>query len=62
VLNQGAAMDPGYQRIWLTLGFVNAQAGKLGEARAALTSAMDLGADNQIGQSAAKMLAELPGS
>ena len=62
ILNKGAAMDPGYQRIWLTLGFVNAQAGNLEEARSALRSAIDLGADNQIGQSAAEMLAQLPGS
>ena len=62
VLNKGVAMDPGYQRIWLTLGFVNAQAGNLEQARSALTSAIDLGADNQIGQSAAEMLSQLPGN
>ena len=60
VLNSGVAMDPGYQRIWLTLGFVNAQAGHLDEARKALQSAIDLGADNQIGKSAAEMLAQFP--
>lgn len=62
VLNTGAGMDPAYQRIWLTLGFVNAQAGNVDEARKALQSAIDLGADNQIGLSAAEMLAQFPGN
>ena len=29
VLNEGVTVDPGYQRIWLTLGFVNVQVGNL---------------------------------
>ena len=53
-------MDAGYQRIWLTLGYVNIQAGNTEEARTALTKALEMNADNDIGQSAANMLAQLP--
>jgi tetratricopeptide (TPR) repeat protein len=60
VLNEGIALDSSYQRIWLTLGFVNAQAGKLDDARVALQTAVDLGADNEVGQAATHMLENLP--
>jgi len=56
VLNEGVAVDPGYQRIWLTLGFVNSQAGNPEQARSALTTAVQMGADTEVGQSAAHML------
>lgn len=56
VLNEGVAADPSYQRIWLTLGFVNSQLGELEAARSALTTAVDMGADTEVGQSAANML------
>lgn len=59
-LNEGIAIDPGYQRIWLTLGFVYSQVGNTEEARAALTTAVNMGASNNVGQSAQKMLQELP--
>jgi tetratricopeptide (TPR) repeat protein len=59
-LNEGVAVDPTYQRIWLTLGFVNAQLGNTEQARTALATAMQMGADNSVGQSAAKMLENLP--
>ena len=58
-LNEGIAVDPGYQRIWLTLGFVNSQMGNIEEARKALTKAVQLGADNEVGQSAQEMLQSL---
>ncbi len=58
-LNEGLAVDPTYQRIWLTLGFVNSQLGNTEQARAALTSAAQMGADNEVGQSALKMLENL---
>jgi len=53
-------VDPTYQRIWLTLGFVNSQMGNTAEARTALGTAVQLGADTDVGKSAAKMLADLP--
>jgi tetratricopeptide (TPR) repeat protein len=56
VLNEGVAVYPGYQRIWLTLGFVNIQAGNLDQARSALNTAVHRGADTEVGQSAAHML------
>jgi predicted Zn-dependent protease len=56
VLNEGVTIEPGYQRIWLTLGFVNTQVGELDQARSALTTAVQMGADTDIGQSAAHML------
>lgn len=58
-LNEGVTIDPTHQRIWLTLGFVNGQLGNTEEARTALTTAAQMGADNEIGQSAAKMLENL---
>jgi tetratricopeptide (TPR) repeat protein len=60
VLDEGVAVDAKYQRIWLTLGFVNKQLGNTGQARTALTTAVQLGADNDVGRSAAKMLEDLP--
>lgn len=59
-LNEGVAVDPNYQRIWLTLGYVNSQIGNIEQARTALTTAAKMGADNEIGQSATKMLNNLP--
>ena len=59
-LNEGIAVDPAYQRIWLTLGYVNTQLGNIEEARTALTTATKMDANNDIGQSATKMLENLP--
>jgi hypothetical protein len=52
-------VDPSYQRIWLTLGFVNSQVGNTGKAREALTTAAQMGADTEVGQSATQMLQDL---
>jgi Flp pilus assembly protein TadD len=60
ILNKGVKVDANYQRIWLTLGFVNKQLGNTVQARTALTTAVQLGADNDIGRSAGKMLEGLP--
>ena len=60
VLNEGVSLDPGFQRIWLTTGFVNMQVGNLAQARSALNKAIELGPDTDVGQSAAKMLSGLP--
>jgi len=59
-LNEGVAVDPGYQRIWLTLGYVNSQLGNIEQARTALINALNMDANNDIGQSATKMLENLP--
>jgi Flp pilus assembly protein TadD len=59
-LNEGVAVDATYQRIWLTLGFVNSQLGNSEQARAALTTAVKMGSDNEVGLSAVKMLENLP--
>ena len=59
-LNEGVAIDPTHQRIWLTLGFVNSQIGDTVQARTALNTAAKINADNEIGKSAIKMLEDLP--
>ena len=58
-LNEGAALDPTYQRIWLTLGFVNSTLGNVADARAALNTAVGMDPDNDVGKSASRMLKEL---
>ena len=59
-LGEGVAKDPGHQRIWLTLGYVNAQLGNIEEARAALTKATETGGNASISEAAMEMLADLP--
>jgi tetratricopeptide (TPR) repeat protein len=60
ILNEGVAVDSSYQRIWLTLGFVNSQIGDTGQARLALTTAVQMGADTEVGRTAQEMLGNLP--
>ena len=60
-LNEGVAVDSDYQRIWLTLGFVNSQLGYMDQARTALTTATQVGTNESIRRSAMQMLEELPG-
>jgi len=59
-LEQGIAKDPTHQRIWLTLGFVTAQAGDADRARDALQTAVQLDPGSPVGQSAQRMLGDLP--
>jgi len=59
-LDEGVSVDPTYQRIWLTLGYVSSQLGQTERARTALTTAVGMDADSQVGQSAARMLESLP--
>jgi tetratricopeptide (TPR) repeat protein len=59
-LDEGVAVDPGHQRIWLTLGYVQSQLGNTEEARTALTKATQVGDNVSVRESAEKMLAELP--
>ena len=44
-INEGIAVNPKEQRIWLTLGFVNSQRGNTEQARIALTTAVELDAE-----------------
>ena len=60
ILNEGVAVDSSYQRIWLTLGFINSQVGNTGQARLALTTAVQMGDDTEVGRSAQEMLGNLP--
>jgi len=60
VLNDGVAADASYPRIWLTLGFVNAQVGNLQESRTALEKAIQLDPGGDIGRAATDMLGKLP--
>lgn len=55
-LNEGITLDPTHQRIWLTLGYVSSQVGNIEGAEKALQKAIDMGAENDIGRSAANML------
>ena len=59
-LDEGVAVDPEHQRIWLTLGYVNSQLGNTERARTALTRATQVGDNATVRESAEKMLAELP--
>lgn len=59
ILQTGAAKQPSFQRIQLTLGFVQAQTGDKEAASTALKKAIALGADNTVGQEAKRMLSEL---
>lgn len=58
-LREGVKVDPGYQRIWLSLGFVAHGAGRLNEARMAWKKAYEMGPETQVGLEAARFLKEL---
>ncbi|MEN8180416.1 MAG: tetratricopeptide repeat protein [Pseudomonadota bacterium] len=60
ILNHGTELDPSFQRIWLTLGFVQSSVGNAQEARQALERTVELGADTEPGKSASEMLGKLP--
>jgi tetratricopeptide (TPR) repeat protein len=59
LLSDGLAIDSQHQRAWLTLGFVSAQIGDTAMANLALNNAVGLDPENDVGQSAAKMLTDL---
>ena len=59
-LKHGTTVDPSFQRIWLTLGFVEGGAGHVDEARVALQRAIDLDPASAVGQEAKRILGNLP--
>lgn len=61
-LKAAVAKGPQLQRPWLTLGFVNLQAGNRDEAQKALEQARDLDPDSDIGKEAQRLLGVLKGS
>lgn len=56
VLRAGADGAPTFQRIWLSLGFIAAQAGDGEQARAALTRARALDPTSEVGVEAQRLL------
>lgn len=60
MLRRGSDLQPEFQRIWLTLGFVESGLGNIPEAKQALQNAIELGPETDPGKSATKMLSKLP--
>jgi len=60
VLEEGAATDPRFQRILLTLGFVRLQVGRVEEARAALQACVDIDPASPIAVEARRFLERIP--
>jgi len=60
MLRRGSDLQPQFQRIWLTLGFVESGVGNIPEAKQALQRAVELGPETDPGKSASKMLSKLP--
>lgn len=58
-LADNVARHPDHQRSWLTLGFVNRQAGDIAAAQKALTTAVGIDDDSTVGRAAQQMLDEL---
>jgi tetratricopeptide (TPR) repeat protein len=56
ILRAASAQAPEFQRLWLTLGFVNLQAGDLPAAQESLGRARDLDPEGAIGQEATRLL------
>ncbi len=60
ILEKGIAVDASYQRIWLTLGFVQSSSGDVAAARPSLNAATELDSDSKVGQEAKRLLDSLP--
>lgn len=56
ILQKGTKAVPTYQRIWLSLGFINMSIGNNAEAKAALKKAAEMNPQTDIGQEAVRML------
>jgi len=59
-LRRGTEVDPTYQRIWLSLGFVLVSSNSVGEAKVALNKAWNMEPESGVGQEAKRMLDQLP--
>jgi Flp pilus assembly protein TadD len=59
ILKQGVETAPGFQRIWLTLGFVQMNTDERAEAAFALREAVRLGTDTGVAEEAKRLLAQL---
>lgn len=59
ILREGTRKGPEFQRIWLTLGYVQANSGQTEAGVASLTRAAELGEDTTVGQEARRMLEKL---
>jgi len=59
VLKQGVAKDPGFQRIWLTLGFVQGNTEERDQAGYTLQEAIKLDPESEVGQEAKRLLESL---
>ena len=58
-LKKGSEIMPSYQRIWISLGFVAASAGRTEDAQTALAKAVELGPDTPVGKEASRMLSQI---
>jgi len=61
VLRAATEHAPGFQRIWLTLGFISARVGDATGARDALEKARAIDPNNKVGQEATRLLGLLDG-
>ena len=58
-LRKGIEIDPDFQRIWLSMGFVQASNRNYDEARQALSKAIELAPDSDIGVEAQRILVRI---
>lgn len=58
-LKKGTKADPSFQRIWISLGFVLSSSGRIEEAKSALSKAVEINPDNEIGIESKRMLDNL---
>jgi tetratricopeptide (TPR) repeat protein len=59
VLKQGVEKNPKFQRIWLTLGFVQMKTAEKDEAKFALQQALEIDPGNAVGAEAKRLLSSL---
>jgi len=59
ILKKGAQIMPSYQRLWMSLGFIQMAVGKNDEARKSLEKAVELNPRNDVGEEARKLLDSL---
>lgn len=55
-LRKGTTVDPSFQRVWLSLGFVLMSTGQTAEAKTALSKVVELNPVNDVGQEAQRMI------